>query len=101
MSRTRRSSGNVFRDLGFEREEAEHLRVRSALMAEISKVIDSRGLTQAEAAKLFGVSQPRISDLTRGKISLFSIDSLVSMLGRAGVRVSFTTARRRPAARIA
>lgn len=64
-------------------------------MIELSKLIDSRGFTQAEAAKYFGVTQPRISDLKRGKIDRFSIDSLVEMLGHAGVRVSFTTTRRR------
>ena len=63
--------------------------------ASLSKLIDARGLTQAEAAVLFGVTQPRISDLKRGKIALFSIDSLVEMLGHAGVRVLFTTPRRR------
>jgi len=64
-------------------------------MIELSKLIESRGLTQADAAKLLGVTQPRISDLTRGKIDRFSIDSLVEMLGHAGVRVSFSTTRRR------
>lgn len=95
MSKSRRSSGNVFQDLGFDSEEAEHLRVRAALMVELSRIIDARGLTQSAAAKLLGVSQPRISDLKRGKIDLFSIDSLIEMLGHAGVRVSFTTRTRR------
>jgi len=96
MSRElRRSSGNVFKGLGFAPEEAQNLKVRSDLMIELSKVIDSRGLTQAQAAELSGVTQPRISDLKRGKIDRFSIDSLVEMLGHAGVRVSFTTTRRR------
>ncbi len=88
-TKIRRSSGNVFRDLGFDREEAEHLRLRSDLMIEIRKVIEARGLTQAAAGALFGVSQPRISDLVRGKIDLFSIDTLIDMLAHAGVRVSF------------
>lgn len=83
----RRGSGNVFRDLGFAPEEAEHLRVRADLMIELSKLIEDRGLTQAQAAKLFGVSQPRVSDLVRGRIDRFSIDTLVAMLGRGGVRV--------------
>ena len=95
--RSHRSAGNVFRDLGFDRDEAEHLKVRSDLMIELSKLIDSRGITQAEAAKLFVVTQPRISDLKRGKIDRFSIDSLVEMLGHAGIRVSFTTRKRRAA----
>jgi predicted XRE-type DNA-binding protein len=88
-TKIRRSSGNVFQDLGFDREEAEHLKLRSDLMIEIRKVIEARGLTQAAAAALFGVSQPRISDLVRGKIDLFSIDTLIDMLAHAGVRVSF------------
>jgi predicted XRE-type DNA-binding protein len=87
-TKIRRSSGNVFRDLGFSPDEAEHLKIRSALMVRIRKVLESRGLTQAQAAELFGVSQPRISDLVRGKIHLFSIDTLVEMLAHAGVRVS-------------
>jgi predicted XRE-type DNA-binding protein len=94
----RRSSGNVFRDLGFPPEEAEHLKIRSALMAELRKLIETRGLTQARAASLFGVSQPRVSDLVRGKIGLFSIESLIDMLTRAGARVSLVV---RPSKRVA
>ncbi len=82
-----RSSGNVFEDLGFPPEKAEHLRVRSALMATVRAMIDDRGLTQARAAALLGVSQPRVSDLVRGKIERFSSDMLIDMLARAGVRV--------------
>ena len=84
------SSGNVFLDLGFSPEEAENLKIRSALMASIRKVIETRGLKQSEAAKLFGVTQPRISDLVRGKTALFSIDALVNMLGHAGLRVELS-----------
>lgn len=93
--RARHSSGNVYRDLGFAPREAENLRARSDLMIRLTKIIKARGLTQAAAAKLFGVSQPRISDLTRGKIDRFSIDSLVEMLGHAGVRVTFVLKSRR------
>lgn len=64
-----RSSGNVFKDLGFPAEEAEHLRVRSTLMIHLRKVIEARGLRQAEAARLFGVTQPRVSDLMKGRIA--------------------------------
>ena len=81
------SSGNVFRDLGFPPEEAEHLRIRSALMATARTVIEARALTQTQAAQLFRVSQPRVSDLVRGKIELFSIDALIEMLARADVRI--------------
>ena len=82
-----RSNGNVFSDLGFVKAEAEHLQVRSTLMIAIQEIIDERQLTQAEAAAAFGVTQPRISDLVRGKIELFSIDMLVTMLARAGMHV--------------
>ncbi len=92
---TKKSSGSVFQDLGFPVEEAENLRIRADLMIEISKIIEARRLTQTAAAKLFGVTQPRVSDLVRGKIDLFSVDSLIAMLGTAGVRVHVTTKRGR------
>ena len=85
--RVTRSSGNVFRDLGFPPEEAANLTVRSMLMIEIKKHIQAEKLTQKKAATLFGVTQPRISDLMRGKIGLFSVDTLISMLTRAGLKV--------------
>jgi len=84
------SSGNVFADLGFAPDEAEHLKLRAQLMAAVRQVIERRQLTQAQAAKLFGVTQPRISNLMRGKIDLFSMDMLVSMLAQAGVHVGLT-----------
>lgn len=93
MIEIRRSSGNVFRDLGFSAEEAEHLKIRSDLMIRLTKLIEARGLTQARAARLFGVSQPRVSDLVRGKIDRFSIDTLIAMLRHAGVRVQIVVGR--------
>ena len=89
-TKVRRSSGNVFRDLGFPAEEAESLRLRADLMVRIRRLIEGRKLTQAAAAKMLGVTQPRISDLVRGKIDLFSIDTLIDMLARAGIRVGLT-----------
>lgn len=88
-----KGSGNVFRDLGFPPAEAEHLRVRAELMLALERLIARRRLTQAQAAKLLGVSQPRVNDLVRGRLHRFSIDALVDLLTRAGVRVRFTTAR--------
>ncbi len=82
-----RSSGNVFRDLGFSSEEAEHLKIRSDLLIQLQKLIASRGLRQAETAKILRVTQPRVSDLLRGRIDLFSTDALIDMLSRFGVRV--------------
>lgn len=86
--RVQHSSGNVFLDLGFSDEDAQNLRVRSDLMISLNKLIEARGLTQAQAAELFDVTQPRISDLVWGKIQRFSVDSLIAMLGRAGAQVS-------------
>lgn len=57
-------------------------------MADIKQLIKQRRLTQAKAATLFGVTQPRISDLVRGKIDRFSIDILIGMLVRAGMNVT-------------
>lgn len=82
-----RSSGNVFRDLGFPAEEAAHLLVRSDLLIKVQKLIEAQGLTQAEVAKKLHVTQPRVSDLLRGRIDLFSTDALIDMLARLGARV--------------
>ena len=92
-----RSTGKVFRDLGFAAKEAESLRLRAELMAEVSRLIQTRKLTQRSAASLLGVTQPRISDLIRGKIDLFSIDTLVNMLARAGMRIQLRVATNRRA----
>ncbi|MBI4829939.1 MAG: XRE family transcriptional regulator [Nitrospinae bacterium] len=86
-ARMSKSSGNVFLDAGFSREEAENLRIRSSLMMELERYIVREKLTQAGAARIFGVTQPRISDLKRGKINLFSVDALITMLSRAGHKV--------------
>jgi predicted XRE-type DNA-binding protein len=83
-----KASGNIFHDLGFEPVVAENLRVRAQLMTEIEKFIQEEKITQAKAATLFGVTQPRISDLVRGKIHLFGVDTLITMLMHAGLRVN-------------
>lgn len=67
--------------------EAANMRARSALAISLAEMIKKRGLTQAEAARRLGVTQPRVSDLMRGKIDLFSLDTLVNMLASAGFRV--------------
>lgn len=86
-------AGNVFRDLGFSHVEAEHLRIRAELMVALERLVARRRLTQARAATLLGVSEPRVSELVRGRVHRFSIDALVNMLARAGVRVHFTAER--------
>ena len=82
-----KGSGNVFTDLGFSPAESRNLRLRSQMMTALRKYIEKEGLTQADAAKRLKVSQPRVSDLTRGKISRFSLDALVNMLSDAGLEV--------------
>lgn len=67
--------------------QRENMKVRSAMMTVLTDFIVAEGMTQAQAAEKFGVSQPRISDLMRGKIHLFAIDTLVNMIGAAGLRV--------------
>ena len=81
------STSNVFRDLGFGAEEAANLKLRAMLMVELEKYIQEKHLTQKRAAERLGVTQPRISDLMRGKIKLFSVDTLITMLTHAGLKV--------------
>jgi predicted XRE-type DNA-binding protein len=80
-----RGSGNVFVDVGFPPAEAENLQLRAQLMSQVRGAV--RGVSQREAAKRFGVTQPRLNDLLRGKIDKFSLDALVNMLAHAGMRV--------------
>jgi predicted XRE-type DNA-binding protein len=68
-------------------EEAQNMKVRSQLMVQLKNHIASSGLSQRAAAQQLGVTQPRISDLMRGKINLFAIDALVNMAASAGLRV--------------
>lgn len=67
--------------------EAENMKLRSALMMALKDHIARDGLSQSQAAKLLGVTQPRVSDLLRGKFNLFGLDTLVNMAVAAGLRV--------------
>ena len=78
------SSGNVFTDLGFDDAEAQVLALRADLMAQVEKTIRARKLTQMRAAEVLGVSQSRVSDLTRGKVEKFSLDMLVTFAAKLG-----------------
>lgn len=82
-----KSSGNVFKDLGFEGGEAENLRVRARLMAPLERYLRERSITQVKAAEELGTTQARISELMNGKIQAFSIDALINLLDRAGLEV--------------
>ena len=66
-------------------QAAASMKAHSALMMKLSLVIQSSGMTQSDAAALFGVTQPRVSDLMRGKINLFSLDTLIDMAATAGM----------------
>ena len=79
-----KSSGNVFKDVGFDDIEARNLKFRSHLMNILMRFIQQEGLTQKKAAERLGVSQPRISNLVHGKIDLFSAGMLLDMMERAG-----------------
>jgi predicted XRE-type DNA-binding protein len=67
--------------------EAENMKLRSSLMMALKAHLTQTGLSQLQAAKLFGVTQPRISDLMRGKINLFGLDALVNMAAAAGLHI--------------
>ena len=73
--------------------QAENMRLRSALMIALKDYIDSESLSQSQAARLFGVTQPRVSDLVRGKIELFGLDTLVNMLSAAGLQLEVRVAK--------
>lgn len=88
-----KSSGNVFRDIGFPEEEAQNLLLRSDLMMKIDEFVEKNGLTQKQAAKILGVTQPRVNLLLNGKIQYFSLDALVNMASRAGMRVKLSVSR--------
>jgi len=74
-------------------EQAENMKLRSALMRALKDHIASEGLSQSQAAKVLGVTQPRVSDLMRGKIDLFGLDTLVNMLAAAGLHVEVHVAK--------
>ncbi len=84
-----KDSGSVFADLGFSPVEDRNLRLRSQMMTALRNFIVKEKLTQAEAARRLKVSQPRISDLTRGRISRFSLDTRVNMLADASLEVDY------------
>lgn len=86
------ADGNVFEDLGFDKEEAVNLKLRSDLAVSIVRFIRENELTQTEAAEAFGVTQPEISLLNNAKIDDFTIDRLVNMLSRVGMKVSLAVA---------
>lgn len=84
-------SGNVFRDIGFPQEEAENLLLRSELMSQAREM--AQGYSQQEAATMPGIPQPRLNQLLKGKISVFSLDALVNMLATTRLRINMKVIR--------
>lgn len=82
--------GSVWDAIEDTKADAEHMKLRSQLMVAIERFVKDNKLTQAQAAKIFGVTQPRISDLLRGKINLFSLDSLVNMVAAIGAEIELS-----------
>lgn len=66
---------------------AENMKIRSVLMMALQEQVKGWGLSQTEAAHRLGVTQPRLNDLLRGRIDKFSLDALVNMLDRAGLKL--------------
>ena len=85
-----KGSGNVFLDIGFPPGEAQNLLMRADLMLKIEQFVRKSGMTQKEAAKLLGITQPRLNLLLKRKIELFSLDALVNMVVRVGMQVKLT-----------
>jgi predicted XRE-type DNA-binding protein len=86
------SSGNVFLDLGYSSEEAAILQMRADLMVDLRKWFKAKRLTQTKAAEILGVSQSRVSDLIRSRWESFSLEMLITLATRAGMRVSLRKA---------
>lgn len=86
------SSGNIFIDLGYSPDEAAILKMRADLMSALRKFIQVKKLTQVNAAQMLGVTQSRVSDLIRGKWERFSLEMLITLATRAGMRVTLKTA---------
>jgi predicted XRE-type DNA-binding protein len=81
------SSGNIFLDLGFPPHEAEVMLLRAKLAEALRVWMERKKLTQAQAAKRFGISQPRVSEIKRGKVELLSLDYLVGLCAKVGIVV--------------
>jgi predicted XRE-type DNA-binding protein len=87
-----KSSGNVFLDLGFPPHEAAVMLLRAQLAEALRAWMEHGALTQADAAKRLGVTQPRVSEITRGKVELLSLDYLVGLCAKAGIPVKMRLA---------
>ncbi len=85
-----KGSANIFEDLDFDIQESQNLLLRSQTMIALLEWFNASGLTQAVAAKTLGITQPRLNQLLKGKIEIFSLDALVNMATSAGMRVGLS-----------
>ena len=92
---TRKRYASVWDAIADTPDEAENMKLRSSLMLYLEGEIERRGWTQAEAAAHLGITQPRVSDLLRGKINLFGLDSLVNMVAAMGAHIEVKIRRAR------
>ena len=92
MSKTLHTKGtdNVFQDLGFKPQEAQNLLLRAQAWTAIVGWHRKSGLTQAQAAKMLGITQPRLNQLLKGKLTEFSLDALVNISAAAGMKITLT-----------
>jgi predicted XRE-type DNA-binding protein len=88
------SSGNVFADLGIE--DSDEYMAKSELAAEVLQIVQKRRLTQAEAAKVLGIRQPKLSELLRGRLDGFSTGRLLRFITRLGYDVEIKLSKARP-----
>ena len=91
-TRITESSGNVFVDLGLDEAEAKVMALRVELIMQLRESLNQQGLTQAEAAKQLGITQPRVSALLKGTWKDFSIDMLLTFAARLGLQPRLTYA---------
>ena len=84
------TKGNVFEDLGFDPAESADLALRAYLMLEVRKFIEKNGLNQNRAAKFFGTSQPKVSNIMRGRVEEISSDYLVGLLAKTGGQLRYS-----------
>jgi predicted XRE-type DNA-binding protein len=87
-------SDNVFKDIGFSDAEAQSLLIRSTLMIEIERIVRANGWTQAKAAKILGITQPRVSEIMSDHVDLFTVDTLIKYLSMLGREVSVNVTER-------
>ena len=91
MNKTVVKPGEIFEALGYSKEESASMLIRSRLMGDLREHIEGSGMSLRKAAAYFGVSHPRINDIMQGRIDKFTIDYLVNLAAKAGMKVTIHT----------